>query len=249
MRNIWILFKREMMSYFFSPIAYIVGVAVLLIMGGSFYFITYILSRQPGDNYTASQWFFNGFFFWIVMLVVPPVISMRLFADEQKSGTIETLMTAPLRDWEYVLAKFFGACVFFIVLWSPTSLYVFVLRHFSRDTTPLDLGPVVGGYIGVLLVAMLLISIGCMASASTRNQIIAAIIAFAIGGSLFLVGFGFFYTSDKYKEFFDYISMLGHMLEMSRGVLEWKRVIFYLSSSFFFLYLAHCMVQSRRWKN
>lgn len=249
MRNIWTLFKREMASYFYSPIGYIVAASFLAVVGGSFIFIISSLSESPSD-YTPMRFFFNGIFSWIVLLVVVPVITMRLFADEKKTGTIEALMTTPLRDIEYVLAKFFSACAFYIVLWLPTVNCIFVLRHFSRDTTPLDMGPVWGGYIGMLLIGMLLISMGCMASAATRNQIVAAVVSFALSCTLFLVGiFYFLNISGGFREVFEGMSMLVHLDEMSRGVIDWRYVVFYLSGTFFFLFVTHRMVQSRQWKN
>ena len=203
MRSLWILFRKEMMGYFFSPIAYIVGVCILAVMGFSFFTITVILSEGPSD-YSVFQWFFNGMFNWLTVLVVIPVITMRLFADEKKMGTIETLMTAPVRDWEYVLAKFLSGYVFYLVLWVPTFVYAFVLRYFSKDNTPLDVGPILGGYLGFFLVGMLLISMGCVASASTRNQIIAAVLAFAMGCAFFFTGIYFYlYGTDKYREVFE----------------------------------------------
>lgn len=249
MKNIWILFKREMMAYFFSPIAYLVGVCVSAIMGMGFYIIVTMLSEGPSD-YNPIMWFFNGLFTWIVLLLVPPVITMRLFAEEKRSGTIETLMTTPLKDIEYVLAKFLSGYVFFLLLWVPTFNYIFVLRHFANDTTPLDLGPLIGGYIGLFLIGMLFVAIGCMASASTRNQIIAAVLAFAMICALFFGGIFFFsHAADKSRSLFEYFSMIEHMQEMSRGLIEWKRVVFYLSGVVFFLFVTHRMVQSRRWKN
>jgi len=249
MKNIWILFKREMAACFYSPIAYIVAVCMLAIAGFSFSTIIAFLSEGPSD-YSPMMWFFNGIFTWIVLLVVTPVITMRLFADEKKTGTIEALMTTPLKDIEYVLAKFLSAFAFFVALWIPTLNYVFVLRHFAKDTTPLDPGPIIGGYIGLFLVGMLLIAIGCTASASTRNQIIAAIIAFAISCVLFFSGIYFYiHSTDQYREIFDYFSMLAHMQEMSRGTIEWKRVVFYLTGTTFFLFLTHRIVQSRQWKS
>ena len=249
MRTLWILFRREMMAYFFSPIAYVVAVCVLVVMGSSFFMIALILSREPSEL-SVVQWFFNWMFNWIVMLVVIPVITMRLFADEKKTGTLETLMTAPLRDWEYVLAKFFGGFVFYLLLWVPTFLYLFVLRHFAKDTTPLDWGPLIGGYLGVFLIGMLLVSMGCMASACTRNQIIAAVLTFAMGCTVFFGGIYFYINAaDASRNFFEYFSMPEHMQELSRGTLEWKRVVFYLTGSFFFLFVTHRIVQARQWKS
>jgi len=249
MRNIWILFKREMMAYFFSPMAYVVGFAVLIITGFYFKMIIDILSQEPGP-YTPMDWFFNGIFSWILILVIIPVITMRLFAEEKKTGTLEGMMTVPIRDTEYVLGKFLSAFGFFVLIWAPTFSYVFILRNFAKDTTPLDMGPIFGGYIGFFLVGMLLIAIGCFASSLTRNQIIAAIICFVACATLFFTGIYFYIQSTgPGRNFFDYISMLAHMQEMARGILDWRRVAFYLSGTLFFLFLTHRVVQSRQWKS
>jgi len=249
MKNTWILFRKEMMGYFFSPIAYIVGVCFLLVMGSGFYMISDLLTRQPSE-FSASYWFFNWPISWFAILIMIPIVTMRLFADEKRTGTIETLMTAPVRDWEYVLAKFAGGFIFYLMLWAPTLLYLFVLRHFSSDTTPIDWGSMLGSYLGIFLIGMLLVSMGCMASACTRNQIIAAILGFAMGCSLFYGGFYFYINAaEATRDFFEYFSMLDHMQKLSRGVLEWERAVFYLTSSFFFLFVTHRIVQARQWKN
>jgi ABC-2 type transport system permease protein len=249
MRNIWILFKREMMAYFFSPIAYIVAFCTLVLTGVSFDIVIGFLNGQPGSN-TALQWFFNGIFTWIILLVVPPVIAMRLFAEEKKAGILEGIMTAPLRDTEYVLAKFLSALFFYVLLWAPTFSYVFVLRSCAKDTTPLDMGPVIGGYLSLFLVGMLFMAMGCFASSVTRNQIIAAIISFiCCAGSFFISIYFYMNTAGPSRDFFEYISIYPHMQEMTRGILDWRRVVFYFSATSFFLFLTHRVVQSRQWKS
>jgi ABC-2 type transport system permease protein len=243
MRNVAILFKREMLAFFCSPIAYIVGVCVLGLTGIGFFSALDFIFDNPSE-YAPMMWFFNGLFTWIVLLMVPPVITMRLFADEKRTGTIEALMTTPLRDAEYVAAKFLSGLFFFCVLWLPTLAYVWVLRHFSNDRTPLEIGPVAGGYLGLLLVGMLLVAIGCMASASTRNQIIAAVFSFALGLGLFIAGFLFY----RNEALFESLSLYAHLMEISRGVVVWPRLAFYLTGTAFFLFVTHRIVQARQWK-
>lgn len=249
MRNIWIIFKREMMAYFFSPIAYIVAAAFLFVMGISFSVILGILSESSSD-FRPMDFFFNGMFTWIALLVVSPVITMRLFADEKRTGTIESLMTAPLRDIEYVLGKFLSAYAFFVLLWAPTANAIFVLRHFSKDHTALDFGAILGGYLGLALVGMVFIAIGCMASACTRNQIVAAVVAFSLTCALFLAGMSFYLNiAEKHREFCESISIIVHMQEFSRGGVDWRRVVFYLTSTGFLLFVTHRIVQSRQWRS
>jgi ABC-2 type transport system permease protein len=249
MRNTWIIFKRELMAYFYSPIAYIVAVCVLLLMGISFFLVVMILTESPSD-YNASSFFLNGIFMWIVLLLVIPVITMRLFADEKRMGTIESLMTTPLRDIEYVLGKFFAGYLFFLLLWVPTFHYTFLLRYFSNDQTPLDLGPIVGGYVGLFLIGMLLVAVGCLASALTRNQIISAVVGFTLSCILFFSGLLFFLRpADQSRNFFESFSMLAHMQEMSRGLINWRYVVFYFSGTALFLFITHRVIQSRQWKS
>ena len=249
MKNTWILFKREMMAYFFSPIAYIVGICALLVMGINFSFAVNMLLEGRGE-YSPMAIFFNIFFTWIILLAVVPVLTMRLFSDEKKTGTIEALMTTPVRDIEYVFAKFLSGYFFFVIIWVPTFNYVFALRYFTKDITALDMGPILGGYIDIFLVGMLFTAMGCMASASTRNQIIAAVLAFALIFGLFLFGILYYFNlADQYREFFETFCVYQHMMEFSRGLIEWKRIVFYLTGTAFFLFITHRMVQSRQWKS
>src|ERR1700681_1858653 len=122
MRKFYTLFWREVSGYFYSPIAYVVLVFFLLVSGVDFYFqISFMNQRQL--QYTVQEAFFNSVFFWFAFVLIFPLITMRLFAEEFKLGTIEPLMTAPVRDSQVVLAKYTGALVFYIILWLPTLLY------------------------------------------------------------------------------------------------------------------------------
>ena len=121
MRKFYTLLSREVSSYFYSPIAYIVLVFFLFVSGADFYFQISFMNQRP-VQYSVQEAFFNSVFFWFAFVLIFPLITMRLFAEEFKLGTIEPLMTAPVRDWQVVLAKFFGALVFYLVLWVPTSL-------------------------------------------------------------------------------------------------------------------------------
>src|SRR6516162_10335208 len=133
MRRFLILLRRELASFYYSPIAYAVLFFFLILNRLSFWFAVALLSRGP-SQLTVVQGFFNSFFFWIAYLLVFPVITMRLFAEEFKLGTIETLMTAPVRDWEVVGSKFVAAVIFYLSLWLPSLLYFGVFSLFgSRE--------------------------------------------------------------------------------------------------------------------
>src|SRR3981189_861393 len=135
MRKFYTLFWREVSGYFYSPIAYIVLVFFLLVSGVDFYFqISFMNQRALG--YSVQEAFFNSVFFWFAFVLIFPLITMRLFAEEFKMGTIEPLMTAPVRDWQVVLAKFFGALVFYVVLWIPTLIYFWIFQAVTHQTAP-----------------------------------------------------------------------------------------------------------------
>src|SRR6184192_3318640 len=132
MRKFYALLAREVRGYFHSPIAYVVLLFFLLVAGIDFYFqVSFMNQRQV--QYTVQEAFFNSVFFWFAFVLIFPLITMRLFAEEFKLGTIEPLMTAPVRDGHVVLSKFFGALVFYLVLWIPTLLYFWIFQYITRQ--------------------------------------------------------------------------------------------------------------------
>src|SRR5256714_3793276 len=134
MRKFWTLLVREVRSYFHSPMGYIVLVFFLLVSGVDFYFQVSFMNRQSA-SYTVEEAFFNSVFFWLTFVLIFPLITMRLFSEAFKLGTIEPLLTAPVRDFPVLLAKFFGALVFYIVLWIPTLLYFTIFEKFTHQPT------------------------------------------------------------------------------------------------------------------
>src|SRR5947207_9940907 len=179
MRKFYALLSREVRSYFHSPIAYIVLIFFLLISGVDFYFqISFMNQRQV--QYTVQEAFFNSVFFWFAFVLIFPLITMRLFAEEFKLGTIEPLMTAPVRDWQVVLSKFFGALIFYLILWLPTLIYFWVFQSVTHQPAAGSRGAYFGAYLMLLLLGMFYLSIGCLASALTKNQIVAAVLSFCV---------------------------------------------------------------------
>src|SRR5437016_6764960 len=161
MRKFYALLSREVRSYFHSPIAYIVLIFFLLISGVDFYFqVSFMNQRQV--QYTVQEAFFNSVFFWFAFVLIFPLITMRLFAEEFKLGTIEPLMTAPVRDWQVVLAKFFGALVFYLVLWVPTILYFLIFQYITGQTSVGSAGADWGSCLMLLMLGMFYVSIGCL---------------------------------------------------------------------------------------
>src|SRR6516162_6567592 len=161
MRKFFALLKREVASYFYSPIAYIVLVFFLLVSGVDFYFQMSFMNQRP-VQYSVQEAFFNSVFFWFAFVLIFPLITMRTFAEEFKLGTIEPLMTAPVRDWQVVLAKFFGAVIFYVVLWIPTLLYFAIFQKITHESAANSIGSNWGSYLMLLLLGMFYLSVGCL---------------------------------------------------------------------------------------
>src|ERR1051325_758359 len=187
MRKFYTLLSREVRGYFYSPIAYMVLVFFLVVSGVDFYFQVSFMNQRP-VSYSVQEAFFNSVFFWFAFVLIFPLITMRLFAEEFKLGTIEPLMTAPVRDWQVVLAKFTGALVFYIILWLPTLLYFLFFQKITHQTAASASGAYWGAYLMLLLLGMFYLSVGCLASVLTKNQIVAAIISFCSITLLFFIG-------------------------------------------------------------
>jgi ABC-2 type transport system permease protein len=176
---------------------------------------------------------------------------MRLFAEEFKLGTIEPLTTVPVRDWQVVLAKFFGALVFYIVLWIPTLLYFGIFHKVTNEPAAHSAGAYAGSYLMLLLLGMFYLSIGCLTSVLTRNQIIAAIISFCTITLLFFLGLVQFIlldVSSETRDLLGYFSAIEHMGTFSRGVIDTRPIVLYVSMTIVMLTLTHQAFQSRKWR-
>jgi ABC-2 type transport system permease protein len=220
----------------------------LVVMGVSFSLLISVMASGP-VGVTAMKELFSSIFFWIAMLIVVPVLTMRLFAEEKRSGTIETLMTAPVTDTAVVLAKYAGALTFFAILWLPTASYAYILKAFSPLTAPVDLGPMLGGYFGAFLVGAMYISIGLFCSSVTSNQIVAAIMCFAMICVAFFAGFiPYVARSELLRDFGAYVSSISHMLDFSRGAVDTRPVVFCLSISALMIFATIKVIESRKWK-
>ncbi len=250
MRKFYTLLSREVRSYFYSPIAYVVLVFFLLVSGVDFYFQISYMNQRP-MTYSVQEAFFNSIFFWFAFVLIFPLITMRLFAEEFKLGTIEPLMTAPVHDWQVVLAKFFGALVFYVVLWIPTLLYFAIFQAITHQPAANSAGAYWGSYLMLLLLGMFYIAIGCLASVLTKNQIVAAIISFCAITLLFFLGliqFILLYVSSAMRDLLGYFSALEHMGTFSRGIIDTRPIILYVSMTILVLALTYQAFQSRKWR-
>jgi ABC-2 type transport system permease protein len=249
MSNLLTLVRRELGSFFLSPIAYITMVFFLAVMGFGFWF--YVNLQQSG--FTALEFVVRmhaeNVFTWIAVMIVVPVITMRAFSEEKKSGTLEALMTTPVGDLEVVLAKFLGALAFYVIMWSPTLLYVHVVNKFSSVQIMLDPGALACAHLGGLLIGAFYVAVGILCSTLTSNQIVAAIICFSVIVLHFFVGFLPMVSNVEWvRQVTGHVSSILHMKDFARGVIDSRPVIFYLSSIFMVLFWAVRIVEARRWK-
>jgi ABC-2 type transport system permease protein len=234
---------REWRAYFLSPLAYVILAAFLLMNGMIFSAIVAFLNAPGAPKGQALPFLFTNTYFWIFNLFVVPVITMRLFAEERKTGTIETLLTSPVSETTVVLGKFVGALGFFLTLWAPTLIYVLILRA----QTPIDVGPVAAGYLAIAMIGGYFLSIGILASTLTKNQIVAAILAFAMLIPVFSAGLLESLINDpKRREALGYFNLWEHMEEFARGVVDTRRLVYYLTATAFFLFLTTVSLAARK---
>lgn len=250
MRSYFVLLRRELESFFYSWIAYVVIAGAVFLTGLSFVTLMKALNGQATSS-PVTEIFPRSLDLWLILLLSAPVITMRLFALETYSGTFETLMTTPVSDAAVVLAKFSAALVLYILAWLPLLGFVLTLRYFTHDASFLDPGTLAGTFLGIFLLGALYMAMGCFASSLTSNQIVAAMITLAMGIGLFILS----WAGDRFAgpqswagEVMNYICLRTHMEDFARGIVDSRWVMFYLTGSVFFLFLTHRVVESRRWK-
>jgi ABC-2 type transport system permease protein len=251
MRIFLTLLRRELGGFFLSPTGYVIIAAVTLILGLTFdVLITNLLGADPQEM-PITELFYASYIFWLIVLLITPVITMRLFAHEKYSGTFETLMTTPVNDMQVVASKFAAAIIFYMVTWLPMLACLFVVRHFTNQHEALDAGMIGGMYLGIFFVGCLFLALGCFASSLTRSQMAAAMVSFVMGIALFLISFlaqANATPTDWKGQVLSCFNLFDQMHNFSRGMVDTKAVVFYVSLTFLFLFLTLRVVESRRWK-
>ena len=246
----WALLRRELGTFFYSVTGYVIIAAVALLTGMSFVVLLHNLGHDPATM-PVTEMFYGTFYFWLIVLLSAPVITMRLFALEKATGTFETLMTTQVGDVQVVAAKFFAALFFYLVAWLPLLGCLAIVQHFTRQSAALDWHTLGATYLGIFLVGSLFISLGCFASSLTRSQMAAAMISFVLGVGLFSLGFlalALPSNSEWQTQVLAYFNLFDQMHDFARGVVDTRAVIFYVSATFLFLFLTLRVVESRRWK-
>jgi len=250
MRAYLTLTRRELAGSFYSWIGYVVIAGAVFLMGLSFVILVVELNLFP-TPVPVTELFLRSDYLWLILLFSAPVITMRLFALEKSSGTFEALMTTPVSDLAVVLAKFSAALLLFCIAWLPLLGFIVILSYAAHDPAFLDPGTLAATFLGLFLLGTLYMSLGCFASSLTGNQIVAAVIAFALGLGLFILSF----AADRLAvdktwaaATLNYICLRAHMQDFAQGVVDTRCLVFYLTTSGFFLFLTHRVVQSRRWR-
>jgi ABC-2 type transport system permease protein len=242
------LFKKEIRTCFLSPIAYVVMFFFWVLTGLNFWWI--LVQLADGETLTmATQQMFGGLICFSLLVIIP-LITMRLFAEERKLGTLESLLTTPISASEVVLAKFTGSLVFYMVLWLPVLLYVTIQEKLSPAEAlqfP-DYGALRAGFLGVMLVGGLYIAIGLLMSSLTSNQIVAAVSGFALISILFFSTLFMAYTAPNpaLRTVGQYLAPYAHLLDTSRGMVDSRTLVLYLSYMAWFLFAAVKVVESKR---
>ncbi|HUT31928.1 MAG TPA: ABC transporter permease [Planctomycetota bacterium] len=238
MKNVATLTKRELVAYFLSPMAYIILTVFLVLIGYLFFeFLTF--SRRADMTQILG---FMGFI-WIFIM---PLMTMRLFADEFESGTIETLMTAPVTTFEVVVSKYLAALTFLLVLILPTMLYAATLFVYGKP----DPGPIVAGYLGLFLLGAFYLAVGMVASACVRTQIAAAVICIVLLLLLYILGYIIRPEAvDPFSKALRYISFSQHFFgAFTKGIVDTRDVLYFLTTSLFCIFLTTVIVTVRRWR-
>ena len=222
----------------------------LFLYGFTFKSCVELLNRAP-TNHTVAELFFGWPLFWFPFLLTFPILTMRLFSEEYRSGTIESLMTAPVGDAQVVLAKFFGALIFYMVLWVPTLGFFGVFWWVSGQAPAETVPAMLGGYLLVFLAGALYISMGCLASSLTSNQIVAAFITLSATCTLFFINLLWSASTMQHpviREAAYYVSTTDHMRDFTHGIFDTRPFVFYLSVTAFMLFLTYHALQYRRWR-
>jgi ABC-2 type transport system permease protein len=252
MRNIAAIANKELRSYFASPMAYIVIGFFLLPFGVFFYLYLQSFVRQSlqsaqfGGAMNINQQVIRYVLqnASVIVLFIMPMITMRTYSEEKRSGTIELLLTSPVSDMEIILGKFFGALGLYIAMLAMTLLYMAILFVYGNP----EWRPLLAAYLGLLLMGGAFVSIGLLISSTTNNQIVAGVVTFVVFLLLWIIGWFADSAGPTIGPITSYLSITEHFDDFSKGIIDSKHVIYYLSLITFGLFLTAKSVDTERWR-
>lgn len=236
MGKIWAIASRELRSYFVSPLAYVIG-ALFLLVAGYLFALILITSREAS---------LRGLFenLSVVFLLITPALTMRLLAEERSRGTIELLMTTPVRDIDIVLGKYLAVCLYLVFLLGLTLIFPAILAWVGKP----DWMPIISGYLGVFFLGASFMAVGLMASSWTNNQVIAAVSTFAISLVIWLLPSTTSIAGQQMGSVLEYLSVISHQANLGRGLIDTTDLVFYVSFIVACLFLTIRSVEVYRWR-
>ena len=241
MRNVLAVCAKELYTYFVSPIAYFVCFVFTAISGFLFSIMLITASNSGGTGGFVMGTLFGNMA--IILIFFTPVLTMRLFAEERKSGTIELLLTSPITDGQVVLGKFLACCTLVLIMLSLTFLFPLLTQRFGY----LDKGLLLSGYLGIFLISSSLLALGMLMSSMCKNQLVAALTSFGILITLWVVG-ALSARGGSIVQFLSYLSLSEHYHDFARGVILLKDVVYYLSFTGVCLFATFKSIESSKWR-
>ena len=254
MRNIMAIAEKELRSYFASPIGYILIGLFSLLFGWFFYVYLMAFVQQSqqmmqfggGGGANVNQMMIRGLFqnTAVIILFVMPMITMRTYSEEKRSGTIELLLTSPVTDLQIIVGKFIGALALYAAMLVVTMLYMVILFRIGNP----EWRPIATGYLGLLLMGGCFLSAGLFISSLTKNQIVAGFLTFTTFLMLWIINWLGESSGPTTRDLLNYLSITEHFEDFSRGIIDTKHVVYYLSFITFGLFLTAKSVDSERWR-
>ncbi|MQY60861.1 ABC transporter permease subunit [bacterium] len=255
MKNIWAIFKKEIKTYFTSPIAYVVITVFLVLIGFFFYSLIWWFNSQSlqmaQNQYYYQQLNINQMVYSplfqnmsIILLLMIPLLTMRLFSEEKKINTDELLYTCPISINQIILGKYFASLFVLLAMLLLTG----ILSIFTFAYGNPELAPILNGYLGLFLMGAAFIAVGIFFSSLTENQIVAAILTFGTLLLFWILNWASYSAGGIWKGVLNYLSFIQHFDDMTRGILDTTDLVYYLSFIFLGLFLTHSVIQSRRWR-
>lgn len=236
MRNTLAIAERELSAYFGSPMAYIVT-GLFLAIAGFFFWLSVVNTLEATLRHVLGT-------LGVIFLFITPSLSMRLLADEQRTGTIELLLTNPVRDVEVVLGKYLASLVMLLAMLVPTLFYPFMLSLYGSP----DQGPLLAGYLGIILLGATFLAVGLLASSLTQNQIVAALLTFGVLLFAWLSDAAAGFARGGLRDIFRQLSAASHFNDFPRGVIATGDLVYFLSVIAAALFLTVISLQARRWR-
>jgi len=250
MNNILAIARKELSSYFASPIAYVVIGFFALMFGFFYYSLLLYFDRQSlqaaGQAVNVNEQFLRPVFLnaTVILLFVLPLVTMRTYSEEKRSGTIELLLTAPLTDLQIILGKFLGAMGLYAAMLAITLVHVGLLFVFGNP----EWRPVVTTYLGLLLMGGCFISVGLLISSLTKNQIVAGMITFGVFLMLWVINWIASFMGPTTQQVLNYLSITDHLDDFTKGIIDTKHLVYYVSFITFGLFLTARSVDTERWR-